>query len=45
MSRSRRLESVVQYRAEPARSRDRHLLGVKPTPDEGPHVRFDEHAY
>jgi catechol 2,3-dioxygenase-like lactoylglutathione lyase family enzyme len=42
-----RLETVVQFVADPERSKDwyRDLLGIEPTPYEGPYFKFDEHAY
>ncbi len=41
------LETVVQFVSDPERSKQWYadLLGVQPTPYEGPYFRFDEHAY
>ncbi len=45
--RARRLETVVQFVSDPERSQQWYsdLLGIEPTPYEGPYFRFDEHAY
>jgi predicted enzyme related to lactoylglutathione lyase len=45
--RVRRLETVVQFVSDPARSARWYadFLGIEPTPYEGPYFKFDEHAY
>lgn len=45
--RVRRLETVVQYVADPEASASWYarLLGVEPTPYVAPYFQFDEHAY
>lgn len=45
--RVRRLETVVQFVSDPERSKAWYadLLGMPPTPYEGPYFKFDEHAY
>lgn len=45
--RVRRLETVVQFVSDPEASKRWYadVLGIEPTPYEGPYFKFDEHAY
>ena len=44
---ARRIETVLQWVADPERSKRWYadLLGIEPTPYEGPYFKFAEHAY
>jgi predicted enzyme related to lactoylglutathione lyase len=47
MGRVHRIETAIQFVSDPGASADwyRRLLGIEPTPYEGPYFKFDEHAY
>ena len=47
MVRVRRIETAIQFCGDPEASKAWYadLLGVEPTPYEGPYFRFDEHCY